>query len=244
VPPRGGRAGRAHRAAARSRRAGRCWCGLVAGGNGLTAQSQQLRGVGDRGERAVQCGGDVDEAAAMKSTHSARTSTGASPSASTHQPERPGNCASTAATPRHVTAELSLPMIKAAPLRSAAARSAPRSGLRPRSRGRARHIGEAGCSGGSFSASHRPASARTRRGRSASPAAMACGHPRPNLAESRRFWQLSGMRPGPGSVKVTVTLGGQSTAKPSELAMGHDRRSPLLFTTGPFTGLSPDLYCT
>ena len=39
--------------------------------------------------------------------------------------------------------ELALILIKAAPLRSAAARSAPRSGLRPRSRGRANSMHQA-----------------------------------------------------------------------------------------------------
>ena len=77
---------------------------------------------------------------------------------------------------------------KAATLRSAApALPAPRSGSRPRSRGRAILIAVGrSISNSSSPLYHCPASAGTRRERFASPAAMACGHPRLNPAESRR----------------------------------------------------------
>jgi hypothetical protein len=96
--------------------------------------------------------------------------------------------------PSHVAGLVSrADVVKAAPLRCAAARSAPRSGLRPRSRGRARLVpGGPLFSDGSSPPSEYPASARTRRGRCAPPPAMAFGHPRQNPAESRRAWAAIG----------------------------------------------------
>jgi hypothetical protein len=71
---------------------------------------------------------------------------------------------------------------------------APRSGLMPRSRGRASSKRDLDRPGGSSPLPDCPASSGTRRERFASPPAMACGHPRQNPAESRRYWQLSVMR--------------------------------------------------
>ena len=74
---------------------------------------------------------------------------------------------------------------------------APRSGLRPRAHGRASWEQSSQVSGLAHPRfPNSPASTGTRRERSASPAAMACGHSRLNPAESRRPLQLSRMTPG------------------------------------------------
>ena len=94
-------------------------------------------------------------------------------------------------------AELRSFRIKAAPLRSAARRRRAALWLEaPRARARQLGAVEPGFWVGSSPLPNSPASTGIRRERSASPAAMACGHSRLNPAESRRPLQLSRMTPG------------------------------------------------